>query len=145
MLSNADLYRLRHIERDKHRLMSCLRAEANRLEHEARKDRGRRLLGQQGGARPADVAVTDHAVIRFLERVMFVDVDSVRTEIARLVPPSARPFPSKDVVDCHGILVVDDYQFLLTPTSVISVLSPDMDAAGWLALPSRSDHLLRAA
>lgn len=118
--------------RDKHRLMLALRAEANRLEREAALDKPDTLDA---------VAVTDHAVIRFLERVMKLDVEGIRGQIARLVPPSAMPSPSPADPDPNGILIVNGFQFLLSPSTVVSVLDESMSAAAWVGLPNRADFV----
>lgn len=121
-------YRKMMEARDKMRLVNALRVAANRLEAEAKGTYG--FLTGPATATAGGIAVTDHAVCRFLERVMEIDVDGVRDQIARLIPDHA--IPAGRGHDEHGIHVRDGFQFLLSPNGVISVLSPNMDGSGWL-------------
>lgn len=131
----AEQYRQLHIRRDKRRLMTALRAEANRLSAESNA-----ITEALKKAVPSsDIAVTDHAVVRFMERVMGIDVDAIRAQIARLVPKGAAPIPTPQAPDNHGVLLVEDYQFLLTPRSLITVLDEEMSADCWLGLQSREE------
>lgn len=115
--------------RDKMRLVNALRAAANRLEAEAKGSYDFLNSPAVSGAR--GVAVTDHAVCRFLERVMGIDVDAIRHQIARLIPESR--VPAGKGVASHGIHVRDGFQFLLSPSAIVSVLAPEMDGSGWLS------------
>jgi len=66
------------------------------------------------------VHVTDHAVIRHLERVLQIDVEAHRTEIARLVERGAE-------MGAQGV-VVDGYSYKLRDgvvTTVVKVSEPD--------------------
>lgn len=121
--------------KDLTRLVTALRAEADRLEGKARAHWYVQFPARRG------VAVTDHALVRFLERVMGIDMDAIRTEIARLVPDAALPMETLSTPDRHGLVVVDGFQFLVTPNSLISVLTEDMDATCWLGLLNRADFL----
>lgn len=112
--------------RDKLRLVHVLRCAASRLEAEA-KGEATVLAFRRGDE--TGISVTDHAVVRFLERVMGYDVDAIRAQIARLIPVTALPAGTPGA---HGICVRDGFQFLITPNSVISVLSPEMDGRAWL-------------
>jgi len=116
------------INRDKSRLVSVLRAAANRLEREAKSESYALALSKP---HRSEVAVTDHAVIRFLERVAGFDIAAIREQIARAVPLSAFPDPSQGVGG-HAVHIRDGYQFLLSPVSVVSVLNQEMDSKSWL-------------
>lgn len=116
------------INRDKSRLIGVLRAAANRLERESRSEAYTLALSKPGRS---EVAVTDHAVIRFLERVAGFDIAAIRTEIARAVPLSAFPEPDAGVGG-HSVHMKDGFHFLLSTGSVISVLGPEMSSKGWL-------------
>jgi len=137
--TNLGSYRRLQVRRDTSRLVQCLRGEANRFEAEARQMGAAYRAARLKLNGPADVAITDHAVIRFLERVMGIDIDAIRAQIARLIPEGALPLAVEDHTDRHGLLLVDDFQFLLTPDSLISVLSEDMDSTAWLGLTSRDE------
>lgn len=138
-MMRAEQYRRFHLRKDKVRLVATLRSEANRLEREAGQlaDELRRVRLTQTS--PADVAITDHALVRFLERVIGIDVDAIRTQIARLIPTGALPLGAEGGPTEHGMLLVDDFQFLLTPVSLISVLTEEMDSTAWLGLTSRDE------
>jgi hypothetical protein len=119
--------------RDKRRLAHALRCAATRLETES--NVGMEALKQ---VRPEGhpLAVTDHAVVRFLERVMGFDVEAIRQQISRAVPAHAVP-PGVKGSGEHGIYVRDGFQFLLTSGSIISILTAEMNGESWL----RSDEL----
>jgi len=140
-MSQGSTYRQFGIRRDKRRLTQALRAEANRLEREANQMSDALGALRQRDRRPADIAVTDHALIRFLERVMGIDVEAIRDQIARLVPIGGLPEATPELPDRHGILLVEDFQFLVTPTSLVTVLTEDMSPDCWLGLTSRDEVL----
>jgi hypothetical protein len=133
-------YRKMMAARDKLRLVNALRAAANRLEAEAKGSYD--FLNSPAASGARGVAVTDHAVCRFLERVMGIDVDAIRDQIARLVPDSR--VPAGKGATTHGIHIRDGFQFLLSPNSIVSVLAPEMDASGWLSSDELA-HLEEAA
>lgn len=113
----------------------ALRAEAARLENQAKSQWYVQF------PKTAGIAVTDHALVRFLERVVGIDMDAIRTQIARLIPEDALPLPSVRTLDAHGVLIVDGFQFLLTSNGLISVLTEEMDATAWAGLLNRADFL----
>jgi hypothetical protein len=112
--------------RDRQRLAKALRDVANRVEAGTKTAKAQRAAGTYIAG---TLAVTDHAVVRFLERIMGLDIAAVRREIARAIPASAVPDGERGE---HSIHVRDGFQFLLTATSVISVLTAEMDGQGWL-------------
>lgn len=113
--------------RDKMRLTHVLRQAANRLEAEAKGTYARLDVPI-----PAlGVGVTDHAVCRFLERVMRIDVEAIRAQIARAIPLARMPAGTKGM-DNHSIHLRDGFQFLLSPNSIVSVLTAEMDGSDWL-------------
>jgi len=123
----TDRYERLMLNRDRLRLVKALRDTANRIEAEAKREHA--VIAATKTA-PSPLAVTDHAVVRFMERVMDIDIPAIRQQIARAVPAVAID-PSASDGD-HSIWLRDGFQFLLTPHSVISVLSPHMNGQSWL-------------
>lgn len=70
--------------RDKNQFFDALQREVNRAEEmrQSATDRFKRLGENEG------LLISDHAVIRFLERVMEMDVEAIRAQIARIIPPT---------------------------------------------------------
>lgn len=66
--------------------------------------------------------VTDHAVIRFLERCMGVDVEAVRCQIARLLPAAAMEHE-------RTLYVRGGFQFIVRNGCLVTVLNEDMEEA----------------
>lgn len=114
--------------RDGRRLVCALRSMAKRIEDGLNRAGRPAAPGWTGG-----IAVTDHAVLRFLERAMGLNVPAIRREIARAVPASALP-TLESGPGSHGIYQRDGLQFLVTPSSVVSVLTDRMDGSGWLEI-----------
>lgn len=119
--------------RDSRRLMTALRAEANRIERETVRTPSDR--SREG------IAVTDHALVRFLERVMKIDVDAIRRQIARLVPEAAMPRANEVDPDPNGVLLVDGFTFLLSPAAVVTVLDDEMTVPVRVALRDREEFV----
>ena len=126
--THAERYAAIMAVRDRQRLVQALRDEANRLETNGKFEKA--LL--ERAPRPDGVpSVTDHAVVRFLERVMGLDVDAIRRQIARVVPKESLPSVLEGV-GSHGVVWFEGYQFLVTPHSIITVLTAEMDSQCWL-------------
>lgn len=127
-LAASERYAATMLTRDKMRMVQVLRSAANRLEAEAKGEGVKRRATRH---EPSALAVTDHALVRFLERAVGLDMDAIRNQIARLVPPGAPAFAG-DSIGEHSIICRGGFQFLVTPSSIISVLAPGMEAKGWL-------------
>jgi hypothetical protein len=78
-LSDADLKNLRH---EIGREMGMQSAKINQLR--VRLEAVRMEIERRSTSTPSGVHITDHAVVRFLERVKGVDVDAVRAEIGEM-------------------------------------------------------------
>lgn len=126
-LPGNDLYERLQSRNDMIRLAGALRAEAARIEREI-VAQGPIPLPEPG----RDFAVTDHALVRFLERCMGWNIEAVRTQIARLIPSERLPVPDLREADKHGALCIDGFWFLLSPVAVISVLGRGMTPERWL-------------
>lgn len=66
------------------------------------------------GRKRSKLTVTDHAVVRYLEHSLRIDVDHIRAEIARKVEPGL----------AHGapLVAVDGVRFVLRRGAVITAL-----------------------
>jgi hypothetical protein len=78
-LSNDELKNLRH---EVGREMAMQSAKINQLR--VRLEAIRRETERRDTSTPSGIHITDHAVVRYLERVKGVDVSSVRAEIGEL-------------------------------------------------------------
>lgn len=61
------------------------------------------------------ISVTDHAVVRYLERVEGMDVERLRIEIGRIVERAAG-------LGANGV-IVDGYRYVLADQAVTTVLT----------------------
>jgi len=68
------------------------------------------------------LVVTDHAVIRFFERALGIDVQAIRDQIARVVPDEAL---RKD----GAVYIRDGLAFIVKDRNMVTVLGDDMDKA----------------
>lgn len=128
-------YALLHRRKDKLRLVKALRDEANRLERDAE------VLKVEFQAAPKTMGVTDHAMVRFLERVAGVNMEAIREQIARLIPPGALPV---DHASEQRVILVEGHQFVVSPTCIITIVTEDMGPFAGRALPRREEFLLSA-
>ena len=69
---------------------------------------------------PGEVEVTDHAVIRFLERVMSIDVNAIRAQIARLVPVEA-------LEPGRMVYIRDGFTYLMSDAAIVTILDDKTD------------------
>lgn len=105
--------------KDQGHLMWALRHEAARMEG-SRSEIVERLekLG-----RPKRIEVTDHAVVRFLERAMGIDINAIRGQIARLIPVER--------VEADRVLYVrNGLSFLLSKEGAIITILDDYMEVG---------------
>lgn len=63
------------------------------------------------------IKVTDHAVLRYLQRVKGIDIDAVKTEMALLVY-GAETHPSCSGVICEGFRYAINHGTVITVTKV---------------------------
>jgi hypothetical protein len=68
--------------------------------------------------RAVKIRVTDHAVVRYLERELKIDVDSIRAHIAALVEPAAQ-------IGATG-LKVDNVKFVICAENKDGEFSPNI-------------------
>ncbi len=71
-----------------------------------------------------EISVSDHALIRFMERVNGVDVENIRCTIREMV---------RSAIDAKAMsITIDGFCYTLDPNrrSVISVLAPGMRSKG---------------
>jgi hypothetical protein len=67
--------------------------------------------------------VTDHAVLRYLERIKGIDIEQARREIAARVDKVLQdPRIADGEVDCASGVVIDGYAFRLEGQTVVTVL-----------------------
>jgi hypothetical protein len=78
-LSDADLKNLRH---EVGREMAMQSSKINQLR--VRLEAIRREFERRSTSTPSGIHITDHAVVRFLERVKGIDVDAARAEIGEM-------------------------------------------------------------
>jgi hypothetical protein len=103
------------VRRDVLQLRAALRRELSRVENEVAL--AKRAVSE---ATREPLMVTDHAVIRFLERVMSMDVNAIRAQIARIVPP--------DVLEHdRAIYVRQGVAYLVSTGSIVTVLDQSLD------------------
>lgn len=101
--------------RDAEQLRAALRRELKRAESSV--EAARVALKET----PRDpLMITDHAVLRFLERVMGVDVNSIRSQIARVIPPAALELD-------RAVYVRDGVAYLVATGSLVTVLDESLD------------------
>lgn len=104
--------------RDKGHLLWALTHEAARIQGDRAEIVER--LAQLGP--PDHVKVSDHAVIRFLERAMDIDVNAIRAQIARLIPV--------EKLEADRVLYIrNGLQFLLSENNIVTVLDGHMESA----------------
>lgn len=94
------------------------------LEWEAKRLNDIAMRIERGLPVPGPINVSDHALVRFLERVVGIDTDAIRLKIAQLLPPLADKDRGK-----HRLVKLPDGSTLLTRDStVITALGPGMVA-----------------
>lgn len=104
--------------RDKGHLLWALMHEAARLKGDRQE-----IVARLEKLGPNDaVKVSDHAVVRFLERAMGIDINSVRAEIARLVPVDK--LETDRVIYIRGGL-----QFLMSENNIVTILDGHMESS----------------
>jgi len=102
--------------KDQGHLLWALRHEAARLEG----SRAEIVARLEKVGRSGRVEVTDHAVIRFLERAMGIDINAVRAQIERLIPSEA--------LESDRVLYIrDGLAFLVGQRSLVTILDDYMD------------------
>lgn len=102
--------------KDKGHLIMALQAELRRAKDErqaAKADLSALDHGDQ-------VQVTDHGLVRFLERVMGMDVPTIRAHIGRLIPASV-------LDEGRAIYIRGGNQFVVVDGSLVTVLGEDME------------------
>jgi hypothetical protein len=107
--------RLQAKRKDTGHLLMMLENEVRRIK-EQRADVTKQIerVGPSGR-----IDVTDHALVRFLERVMNYDLDAVRDQIARLVP-AERP-------EDRALYIRNGFQFVVKDRVLVTVLDGHMD------------------
>lgn len=79
---------------------------------------------------PAPLTVSDHALIRWLERVRGVDFTGLRWELAALLEPKFAGLPNQAVV-------IDGFRYVIRDGVVTTILSADEPWMGAHGRPHR--------